>query len=160
MTYKYIDANPNLKNDIDTYVQEVVTKKVKEIARTAAENACRDYMSDYLTEKVSVEVEKFETERVEDAVAYVLKRYGIIARVNDSAGFETVKTFLETYPKLFDNVKNMTTDEVYNLYCEMCEEEEVSPLHKKSFSRELNRLAGIKTKVKSVKGKAFRIYTR
>ena len=133
MTYRYIDANPNLKNEIDQYVQEVVNKKVQEIARTAAEYVCKQYMDESFNHRVSIEVEKYEAERLEAAVAYTLKKYGIVARLTDSAEYETVKVFLDQYSQIFD--KNPSTDEVYNLYCDDCEENEETPLHKKAFSR-------------------------
>ena len=160
MNYERLDAEPALKNEIDTYVQEVVNQKVKEIARTAAETVCKEYFGDYLAEQVAMEVDKIETGRLEDVFAHLLKRYGITPRVNESANFESVKLFLDRAIKLLDKHGYVTTDYFYELYCEECEDNDESPVHKKSFSRELNRLAGIKTKVKSIKGKSVRIYTR
>ena len=157
----YIETNPDLKSEIDTYIQQMVNKKVKELAITAAENACKEYLGDRLAERVGIEVDKFETGRVEDAVAVVLKRYGIIPRVKESVDFDSVRKFLEEHPKIFTNASTGTnTEDVYNFYCEMCEEEDIIPVHKKTFSREINRLAGIHTKVKSINGKSVRVYTR
>lgn len=160
MTHKSIDTEPTLKNEIDTYVQEVVNKKVKEIARTAAENACKEYFGDYLAEQVAIEVDKIETGRLEDVFAHLLKQYGVVSRMNNSVNFESVKLFLDHSIKILDKHGYVTTDYFYELYCEECEDNDETPVHKKSFSRELNRLAGIKTKVKSIKGKSVRIYTR
>lgn len=160
MSYERLDTEPELKNDIDQYVQEVVNKKVKEIARTAAENACKEYFGDYLAEQVAVEVDKIETGRLEDVFAQLLKRYGLVTRISESANFESVKSFLNHHLKIFDKYEYMTTDQFYEMYCEECEDNEEIPLHKKTFSREINRLAGIKTKVKSIKGKSVRIYTK
>lgn len=160
MTYKRIDDEPALKNDIDNYIQEVVNQKVKEIARTAAENACKDYFGDYLAEQVATEVDKIETGRLEEVFADLLKRYGLISRVNEVANFESIELFLNHAIKMFDKHEYVTTDHFYEMYCEECEDNDEVPVHKKTFSRELNRLAGIKTKVKSIKGKSVRIYTR
>ena len=161
MTYKYIDVNPNLKRDIEMFVRDTMEQIARDVARTAVENVCKEYIEERLTAKVGVEVEKFEIDRLEDAVAAKLKQYGIVPRMNETVNFESVKLFLELYPKFFDNMSKQTsTDDVYNFYCDMCEEEDIEPVHKKTFSRELNRLAGIKTKVKSVRGNAFRVYTR
>ena len=160
MTYKHIDLEPKLKNEIDPYVQEVVNQKVKEIARTAAENACKEYFGDYLAEQVAAEVEKIETGRLEEVFAELLKRYGLISRVNESVNFESVKSFLDYHSKLFDEHDYVTTDYAYEIYCEDCEDNDETPVHKKTFSKELKKLAGIKTKVKSIDGKSVRIYTR
>lgn len=161
MTYKYIDVNPNLKHDIEMFVKETMEKIAREVAHTAVEGVCKEYIEERLSSRVGVEVEKFEMERLEDAVAAKLKQYGIVARVNETVDFNSVKIFLENHKRVFENNQTGTnTEDVYNFYCDMCEEEELTPVHKKSFSRELNRLAGIKTKVKSINGKSVRIYTR
>lgn len=160
MTYKYIEVNPNLKREIKDFVKEETEKIAREIARTAVENICKEYIEERLTYKVGVEVEKFETDRLEDAVAAKLKQYGIVPRMNETVNFESVKLFLDNHLKMFDKYEYMTTDYVYEMYCEECEDNQEVPVHKKTFSREINRLAGIKTKVKSVNGKSVRIYTK
>lgn len=164
--FKTLDQHEELKAEIKAFVAQEALKVAREIGTTVAEQVAKDVVTDRLSSLIVKEIAIYNANKLEALVVGHLKQAGAIPHLNNPSDIKSIDMFIEEYQ--LDDLENeldvmidgSPTDEVYDLYCEMCQDKEIRPVHKKSFSRELNRKCGIKTVVKSIDGKSVRIYTR
>jgi len=68
--------------------------------------------------------------------------------------------FIEDCQQLEYSMVNQETEEVYRLYCRYCDENGFKEISKIVFSRQINKLMGLKSKAVKVNGRKFMIYVR
>lgn len=164
--FKLLDQNEDLKAEIKAFVAHEMLNAAREICTTVSEQVAKEVVTDRLADIVVQEIAKYNTSKLEGLVVGYLKQSGSIPHLNSPADIKSIDMFIEEYQmddmemELNDMIDGSETDEVYEMYCEMCEDQHLKPVHKKSFSRELNRKCGVRTIVKSINGKSVRIYTR
>ncbi len=164
--FKQLDQNETLKSEIKAFAQREMLKAAREICTTVAEQVAKEVVTEELSSVIVREIAKYNTNKLEGLVIGYLKQTGSIPHLNSPNDIKSIDMFIEEYNlddldnEMDDMIDGSTTDEVYELYCDMCEDQNFKPVHKKAFSRELNRKCGVKTKVKSIDGKSVRVYTR
>ena len=162
--YQQLDENEFLKNEIKAFVQQEVLKAAREICRTVAEDVAQEVVTERLSYLISKEVAIYNASKLEGLVLGYLKREGAVPHLNNAKDLKSIEIFIDDHTSddgdIDDEILGSPTEEVYELYCEMCEDQKLRPVHKKAFSREINRKYGVKTVPKSINGKSVRIYTR
>lgn len=157
-----MEFNEKQLEQIKRISYEVALKLFREMVGDVVEQSFRDYKKYDLPYELETKIKDELPYLIPTEVERVLKQQGVITRCKDTEVIEHIREFYETMVDVEDGIVGRPVDEVYKEFLDAFKDvfKRRTIPSKATFTREIRRLGGYKSKVASRNCRSVRIYTR